>query len=96
MAQLVGEAMVSSCPGWKYFRVWVGLPLQRNVTDTSTGRAWGIEPLSILSFQLYYSEYGDMLRSVSFLLSKICIFSFSDLHHGTVMIVIILLIAKLY
>lgn len=95
MAQLGVEAMMSSCPGWKYFRTWVVLPLQRNVTDTCTGRAWGTDALSILSFQLHFSEYGDMLRSVSLLLSKICNFSLGDLHHGMVMIVI-LLIAKLY
>lgn len=96
VAQLVVEDMVSFCPSWKYFRMRVGLPLQRNVTDTSRGRAWGRETQSILSFQLYFGEYGDMLGSVSFLLSKICNFAFSDLHHCTVTIIIILLIAKLY
>lgn len=96
VAQLVVEDMMSFCASWKYFRMWVGLPLQRSVTDTSTGRMWGREVQSILSFQLYFGEYGDMLGSVSFLLSKLCNFAFSDLHYCTVMIIIMLLIARFY
>lgn len=86
--------MVSSCAGWVWFRTWVGLLLQRNVTDTPTERAWGKEAKSILSCQLCFREYGDTLRSLFLLLLKIFNFSFSDLHHCTVMIMI--KIAKVY
>lgn len=62
------EAMMSCCPDWEWYKMWVGLPLQRNVTDTPTGSVWGNETKSILYFQLCLGKYGDMLRSAPLLL----------------------------